>query len=127
MERTYIIPLRREYNKIQRYKRAKKGITGIRDFIARHMKAESKDVKLGIELNHYIWQHGIRNPPVRVKVTSNKDDKGVVFVNLFGIKPKEETKKKGVLKKAVKKEEPAEFKKETPVAAEPKESSKPKT
>src|SRR3989338_7132098 len=94
IERTYTIPLRKEWLKSQKYKRAKKAIAGLRKFLQRHMKSEN--VFLGTHLNLEIWKHGIRNPPSRVKVTAVKDDKGVVRAELFGIKievPKKEEKK----------------------------------
>lgn len=82
LERTYTIPLRREWLKVQRYKRAKKAVAGVREFLQRHMKSE--DVRLGLYLNLELWKHGIRNPPSRVRVTVVKDDKGVVRAELFG-------------------------------------------
>jgi len=97
LERTYIIPLRREWLKTQKYKRAKKAVTGVKDFLMRHMRVELEMVKLGPKLNEEIWKHGMKNPPSRVKVTVVKDDKNLVTAELFGFempKKKEEKKKK---------------------------------
>ena len=97
IERTYIIPLRREWLKAPKYRRAKKAVTGVKDFLVRHMRAEPEMVKLGIHLNEEIWKHGMKNPPSRVKVNVVKDDKNVVTAELFGFempKKKEEKKKK---------------------------------
>lgn len=132
MERTYIIPLRREYQKTATYKRSKKATKAIKEFIVRHMKAaDFNAVKLLNELNHEMWKHGIRNPPHKIKVIAKKDDKGVVMVQLFGHKFPEAAKapeKKGVAAKLAEKvgkkdehaghthEAPAEPKKETPKA-----------
>ncbi|MBI2101328.1 60S ribosomal protein L31 [Candidatus Woesearchaeota archaeon] len=94
LERTYNIPLRRETLKAPSYRKAKKAITAIREFIGRHMKSEN--IAIGRYLNLKIWEHGIKNPPHHVKVTASKDDKGKVFVELVGA-PKEakaEEKKK---------------------------------
>jgi len=96
IERTYNIPLRKEFLKAQKYKRAKKAGTALRQFLVRHMKSEN--VKIGAELNHKIWEHGIQNPPHHVKVTAIKEDDGTVKAELFGFKfkeakPKEEPKK----------------------------------
>ena len=112
LERNYNIPLRRETLKAPSYRKAKKAITAIREFVSRHMK--SGDVKVGRYLNLKVWEHGIKNPPHHVRVTAAKDDKGKVFVELTDApKPKAEEKKsakKGekVIKEAEFKEKPEE-------------------
>ncbi len=107
MERTYVIPLRREFRKVPKYKRAKKATRALKEFLTRHMKpAPDTEPKLGKYLNLEVWKHGIRNPPCRVKVIATKDDKGQVWAELFGapIDKKEETKeeKKASAKEAKK-------------------------
>lgn len=108
LERTYTIPLRREWLKAPKYKRAKRAVAAVRTFLCRHMKVEkhlaTKELKLGPQLNLEIWKHGMKNPPSRVKVNVSKNDKGIVYAELFGA-PKYEEKveaevKKGVLAKA---------------------------
>ena len=84
LERTYTIPLRREWLRVPRYKRAKRAIHAVQNFLKRHMKAELENVKLGNSINLEIWKHGIRNPPSRVRITTRKDDKGIVFAEMFG-------------------------------------------
>lgn len=86
-ERTYIIPLRREWLKSVKYKRAKKAVRAIKEFLTRHMKTDVANVKLGTHLNIELWKHGIKNPPSRIKVNVTKDDKGMVRAELFGVKP----------------------------------------
>lgn len=90
-ERTYTIPLRKGVMKSREYRRAKKAVSVIKDFIIRHSK--SSDVKIGKHLNLKLWEHGIKNVPCRVKVDAVKDDKGTVTVELFGA-PKEVKKEK---------------------------------
>ena len=84
LERTYIIPLRREFIKVARYKRAKKAVNAVKTFLTRHMRSE--DIKLGNVLNNELWKRGIESPPGKVKVTVTKDDKGTVKAELFGHK-----------------------------------------
>ncbi len=91
LERTYTIPLRKEFMKVPRWKKSKKAVTALRQFLVKHMKSE--DVKIGKEVNEYVWNHGIKNPPHHVKVTVTKDDKGVVNAELFGKKKNKATKK----------------------------------
>ena len=110
IERIYIIPLRREWLKAQKYKRAKKAVTGVKDFLMRHFRVELENVKLGPELNKEIWKHGMKNPPSRVKVNVLKDDKNIVTAELFGFempKKKEEKPKKGAKPGEKKPEAPA--------------------
>jgi large subunit ribosomal protein L31e len=100
LERTYIIPLRKEWVKSQRYKRAKKAMTAVKEFLAKHMKSEK--IKIGNALNLKIWERGIKNPPHKIKVSIVKEDDGTVKAELFGFKYKEvkvETKKKEKTKK----------------------------
>lgn len=99
LERTYTIPLSRELLKVPAYKKAKKAVRTVQAFIRKHMKAEK--VLVGQHLNMKLWEHGIKNPPKNVKVTTTKDDKGVVRVELFGA-PKEEPKKESKVKPAKK-------------------------
>ncbi len=104
MERTYVIPLRKSWLKTQRYKRAKRAINAVKEFLIHHMKSE--EILIGSHLNLFIWKHGMKNPPCRVKVNVSKDDKGVVKAELFGApvevkKPVEE--KKGIMKKIAEK------------------------
>ena len=85
-ERTYTIPLRREWLKSVKYKRAKKAVRAIKDFLTRHMKTDVANVRLGTHLNIELWKHGIKNPPSRIKVNVTVDDKGMVRAELFGAK-----------------------------------------
>lgn len=96
--RTYTIPLRREWLKAPKYKRAKKAIAAVREFTIHHMRNEN--VLIGPKLNLKIWEHGIKNPPGRVKVTCYEDKEGVVRVELFGFEFKPQEKKEGKKPKA---------------------------
>ena len=106
IERTYNVPLRKEYRKVPRWRRTKKAVDALREFLVKHMKSE--DVKLSKELNEHVWKHGIKNPPHHVKINVTKDEKGVVNADLFDKKVKTEKPKK----EAKKKSKLAELKKE---------------
>lgn len=97
IQRTYNVPLRREFLRSPRYKRAKKAIIALRKFLQKHMKSE--DVLIGRRLNEQVWLHGIKNPPHHVKVDVVKEDDGKVYAELSGFKYEkpivEEEKKKG--------------------------------
>ncbi len=82
IKRDYTIPLRRGYANTPRYKRTHKAVRVLKEFLIQHFKTE--DIKIGKHLNEFIWRHGIKNPPPRVKVTAVVDKDGVVKVELQG-------------------------------------------
>ena len=95
LERTYNVPLRKEFLKVPKYKRAKKAVTALKQFLVKHMKSDN--VKIGKYLNDEIWKHGIKNPPHHVKLNAVKDKEGLITAELVGApvdkKEEEETKK----------------------------------
>ncbi len=98
MERTYIIPLRKEYQKAPVYKRTKKAVKATKEFLQKHMKVEN--IKLGRQLNMLLWAKGYRHPPHKVEVSVElvKDKEGdYAYAELVGVQ-------KETLKKAVKEE-----------------------
>jgi len=114
LERIYTIPLRSEWLKSVKYKRAKKAVRAIKEFLMRHMKAADMDsVKIGKYLNLDLWKHSIKRPPSKVRVTATRDDKGIVWAELVDA-PKDEKKVEAPkkAKPADKKEAPAEKKAE---------------
>ena len=102
LERTYTIPLRREYLKVANWRRTEKAVTAVKEFLTRHMK--SKDVKIEKSVNDELWKHGIKNPPHHIKIIAKKDEKGQVRAELFGAKP---VKKAETKPEAPQKEDPA--------------------
>ena len=95
LERTYNVPLRKEAQKVPKYKRTQKSIIALRQFLARHMKSE--DIRLSGFLNVFLHRHGRKNPPHHIEVKARKDKDNVVFVELAQgdiFFKKEEPKKK---------------------------------
>ncbi len=109
MERIYVIPLRKEFLKVPRWKRAKKSMKVIREFALRHMKAD--DVKISNKVNELIWSGGGKDVISKIRVRIRKEDK-VAYVELPEEKTekKVEKEKKGEVKK-IKLEKPEEKKK----------------
>ena len=105
LEREYNVPLRREWLKAPKYKRAKKAVTALREFLVKHMKSE--DVKIGVHANRHIWSKGMRNPPHHIKVTAVKDDNGAVIAELIGVKVAEPKAEKNAAKKIKEEKAPA--------------------
>lgn len=121
LERKYIIPLRKQFSKVQKYKRGYKAIKSVREFLMQHMKVD--DVRIGKELNQEILKHGHENPPSKVEVRAikieEKDNKPYVKVNLINVKIEVEVekKKKGIAEKlkekvTAKTDEPSDYEKE---------------
>lgn len=117
LERTYNVPLRKEFQKVPRWRKTKKAVTALRQFLAKHMKSDN--VKISKEINQELWKHGIRNPPHHIKVNVSKDSEGVVRAELFAVEKKTSAKKE---EKKVKKPKTEEKKpEEKPEVKEKKE------
>ena len=76
-ERYYVVPLARKFQRVPRWKRSKKAIIVLREFLVRHMKPEG-DVYISQELNERVWENGIKNPPRKIRVRCTKSVDGVV-------------------------------------------------
>lgn len=112
LERTYNVPLRREYLKAPNWKRTPKAVRALKAFITKHTKSDN--IRIGIYLNRFIWKDGIKNPPHHVKIDVKKDETGLVLAEIVGA-PKEieeEPKKPAIDKKTETKEGKKEGKKE---------------
>lgn len=127
LERTYNIPLRKEYLKVPRWRRTNKAVIAARQFLQRHMKSEQ--IKLGPHLNQKLWQHGIKNPPHHIKVAVIKDSQNIVKAELFGHpieEKKKEAKKPSKLEEVAKKVGLKVPQPEKKTQEKPEESSPPK-
>lgn len=120
LEREYIIPLRREWLKVPKYKRANKAVKAIKQFLVRHMKIYDRDlrkIKIDIILNNELRFRGMRKPPTKIKVKARKYDNDIVKAELVEIpqiikykieKEKRQKEKVKVEKKPEEKEKKAE-------------------
>ncbi len=118
-ERVYNIPLRKEFMKVPRWKRAKRSIIAVKKFVEKHTRIDN--ILIGNELNNTLWKSGSKNPPSKIKVFVQKTSEDTVFVNTFGspkkiIKKKKEEKEKieeleEMAEKAKKKSKPVKKKK----------------
>ncbi|MFH1072190.1 MAG: 50S ribosomal protein L31e [Nanoarchaeota archaeon] len=89
IQRTYTIPLRKDYVDSRRWKRSKKAVGILRIFLEKHTKRDV--IKIGPELNKFIWKHGIKNPPSKVKVDVWIEDE-LAKAELSGIEYQEAVK-----------------------------------
>ena len=87
IEREYVIPLRKEWMKVPRYKRTARSVKAIKKFIVRHMNIRDGDtnkVKLDIYLNNELWFRGVKNPVNKIKVRAKKEG-DIVRVELVSV------------------------------------------
>ncbi|MDA3856063.1 MAG: 50S ribosomal protein L31e [Candidatus Woesearchaeota archaeon] len=86
LKREYVVPLRRKTKFAPKWRRSKKAICVLQEFIQKHMKTDS--VIICPELNEKVWENGIKNPPGKVSVIALKTQIGGVektLVNLIEI------------------------------------------
>jgi len=87
LEREYIVPLKRGVLNVPQYRRAKKAIRVLKEFIAQHMQVRDRDlrkIKIDMYLNNELWFRGIKKPANKIKVKAKKID-GIVYVELADI------------------------------------------
>ncbi len=119
-ERIYNVPLRRKFLNTPKYRRAKKAVNALREFISRHLKVEI--VKIDNTVNQQIWKNGIKNPPHHIKVIAKKTDDTTAVVE--PVNPPKKREKKKVKEALIKKEESIEEKVENKESEGNKESEK---
>jgi len=84
LEREYIVPLRKGVLNAPSYRRAKRAVSVLKEFLAKHMKVENRDlkkVKIDIYLNNELWFRGIKKPANKIKVKAKKIG-GIVYAEL---------------------------------------------
>jgi large subunit ribosomal protein L31e len=126
LERQYVIPLRAKCRVVARYKKTNKAVKTVKEFLAKHMKIENRDltkVKLDRYLNDFLWARGIKNPPHKVKVKAIKEGE-IVRVELLDL-PKKLLQKKARLEKREAKAIPKKPVAPKPADEKPKDTENP--
>jgi len=77
-EKVYTIPLRHVWVVTPRGKRAPRAVRDVRNYVARHMKAD--EVAVSNEINTEIWSRSINKPPRKITVRAVKDKEGKVII-----------------------------------------------
>ena len=88
IEREYIVPLRKGWLKVPKYKRANKAVKTLKEFIAQHMKIYDRDlrkVRVDQLVNNEIRFRGMYKPLDKIKVKAVKYDNGIVRVELVDL------------------------------------------
>ena len=84
-EREYVVPLRREWLKVPKYRRAKKAVRALKEFMVKNMKVYDRDlrkIKVDMHLNNELKFRGVRKPWHKIKVKAVKYEDGTVGVTL---------------------------------------------
>jgi len=119
IERVYNIPLRKGFVDTAKYKKAKKAVRTLQEFLSRHMRQpDMNKILIGKNLNTELWKHGIKNPPGQVKVVVIKEDNGDVKAELYGHKYEHKKKEQKEEKEESKVEEKAKESKKKSASAE---------
>ena len=131
LERVYNVPLRKGWLKAPTHKRAKKAVRTLREFLARHMKTEFENVKVGMWANEHLWAQGTKKPPHHIQVKATKDSEGIVKAEIAELtvrqkimQEKSDKQKAELEKKPAKKEEKKETKTETKAETKKEEEKK---
>jgi len=111
LEREYIVPLRKGWLKVPKYKRSNKAIKTLKEFLAQHMKIYDRDlrkIKIDINLNNEIKFKGMQKPLSKIKIKAIKYDNGIVRAELAELpkilqyKKEREDKKTKKIEKTIK-------------------------
>jgi len=102
-EQIFNIPLRKEFQKVPTWNKAKKAVKATRQFLIKHMKVDK--VLIGKYLHEKLMEHGRQNPPHHVKVRVWKDGEKVKadLIEAPREEKKPEVEAKGMGKKIVEK------------------------
>ncbi len=70
----FVVPIKKIKKRVPRWKRAPRAARFVREWIARHAKAD--EVIIGTDVNEKIWERGAEKPPnkLRVKVVVEEED-----------------------------------------------------
>lgn len=83
LKREYVVPLRRKTLTAPKWRRSKKAVSVLKEFIMKHMKTDN--VIICSELNEAIWSRGIKHPPGKVSVVALKTQIGGVEKTLVNL------------------------------------------
>lgn len=80
-ENIYTVPFGKIYTTKPHYRRARKAVKFLHDYLVRHTKTENVSIDNG--LNQHIWSRGSSKPPRRVQIKAVKDSEGKVIATLL--------------------------------------------
>jgi len=116
-ERIFTINLRKATLNTPRWKKSKRSVAIIREFLKKHMKTD--EIRIGKSITEKIWESGNQNPPNKIRIRAIETEEGegeekrkVVKAELLGVISPEELKEEKPKEEVKSKEEKVEEKKE---------------
>jgi large subunit ribosomal protein L31e len=82
-EQIYTVPLRMA-KRVPRWRRSRRAVIELRDYLARHMKTPVEMVKINESLNEAIWARSNEKPVPRIRVKAVKFEDGEVEAEFAG-------------------------------------------
>ncbi len=79
----FVVPINKIKKRVPRWKRAPRAVRFVREWIARHTKAD--EVIIGADVNEKIWERGAEKPPGRLRVkvlVEEREGKRIAKVSL---------------------------------------------
>ncbi|MDI6639778.1 MAG: 50S ribosomal protein L31e [Methanocellales archaeon] len=76
-EQIYTIPLK-STRRVPRWQRSNRAIKEIREYLAKHMKADQEKIHLDASINEKIWERGNKKVPSKIRIKAMKFEDGVV-------------------------------------------------
>jgi len=128
-ERIYTINLRKLALKESKWKKSKKSVALIRNFLKRHMKTDQ--IKLDKSITEEIWKKGSHNPPAKIRIKAYETEEGekdekkkFVKAELLGVVREQIKEKKEEVEKKVEEKAEKELPKEETKVEEKKPEEK---
>ncbi len=76
-EKIYTIPLK-AVRGVPRWQRCNRAIKEIRNYLAKHMKADQEKIHLDASINEIVWGHGSKKASSKIRIKAMKFEDGVV-------------------------------------------------
>lgn len=74
VERIYTINLRKATLKAPRWKKSKRSVAIVREFLKKHMKVD--EVKIGKSITEKIWEGGAKKIPNKIRIKAIETEEG---------------------------------------------------
>ena len=130
-EKIYTINLRKLALKESKWKRSKKSVALVKNFLKRHMKTD--EIKLDKSITEEIWKRGSHKPPSKIRIKAYETEEGekdekkkFVKAELLGVIHKEVKEKKEEIEKKVEEKVEKELPKTEETKVEEKKSEEKK-
>jgi len=112
-EKIFTINLRKLALRESKWKKSKKSVALVRNFLKKHMKTD--EIKLDKSITEEIWKRGSHKPPAKIRIKAYETEEGekdekkkFVKAELLGVVREEVKEKKEEIEKKVEEKKPKE-------------------